>query len=186
MRSLAPSRVRRSLGILPCASNLSSELSVVGRCVGGAQLIKPEVFAAIMDFFASGQPLLLEGADLQAQVCERDGVSEMSTHAKSGTNSSPRAIVCDIEIDLWFPPFSAAASHGRWEGCVKFVASLTAHVPPTREWPYWPVLSSLRLNRAHETKRKASRSLAFDRKLHLSHRQHRIRRSTMTTVKWWR
>jgi len=30
-------------------------------------LIKPEVFAAIMDFFASGQPLLLEGADLQAQ-----------------------------------------------------------------------------------------------------------------------
>jgi hypothetical protein len=46
---------------------------VVLCCAGGPQLIKPEVFAAIMDFFASGQPLLLEGADLQAQVRdERD------------------------------------------------------------------------------------------------------------------
>jgi hypothetical protein len=33
----------------------------------GGQLIKPEVFAGIMDFFASGQPLLLEGAALAQQ-----------------------------------------------------------------------------------------------------------------------
>jgi hypothetical protein len=43
-------------------------LRVIGRFARGAQLIKPEVFAAIMDFFASGQPLLLDCADLQAQV----------------------------------------------------------------------------------------------------------------------
>ena len=72
-------------------------------------LLKPEVFAAIMDFYASGEPVVLEGEALERDdTAVKEGDSELVAMIKELLETRIRPAVAEDGGDIIFKAFDEA------------------------------------------------------------------------------
>jgi len=115
-------------------------------------IVKPEVFAAIMDHFSSGEPLVLEGAELQSQdthISEDD--SEVVAMIKELLDTRIRPAVQEDGGDIVFKRFNEETGVvslklvGACRGCSSSSVTLKAgvenmlkhYIPEVREVEEW-------------------------------------------------
>jgi Fe-S cluster biogenesis protein NfuA len=73
-------------------------------------LLKPEVFAAIMDFYASGEPVVLEGEALERDdTAVKEGDSELVAMIKELLETRIRPAVAEDGGDIIFKAFDEAS-----------------------------------------------------------------------------